>query len=381
MSRRAAPLSLSLLAFALGCKQPAPPADPPRLVVLEVVARGTASEEVELLGDVHGEQEVRVFAQVAERIRVLHVHEGDSVRAGDPIVTLEGDLQSSSLAQATAAVAVSESARDQLQADLGRVQRLVERGVLPPSQLEALQAQLRSSEAQVNQVRAAQRTAGEQRARTVVRAPIDGVVALLTLAQGDTVVPSVPVCTVVRAERIRVKLRVTEQDYVRIRPGLEVSVAPPALPGVTRRGVVQSVSPVIDPLTRTALVEVGVDNADGVLRPGMVAEVTIELSRRDDVVLAPAQALVLGSRTDSDREASIFVFDGETEGTARRVEVRLGRRYQRRVEILEGLSGGERVIVRGQHLLRDGSPVRAERPAVLRAESARGSAQGRHDAR
>ncbi|HEY8429823.1 MAG TPA: efflux RND transporter periplasmic adaptor subunit [Sandaracinaceae bacterium] len=353
--------------LALGCGSRASPPEEPaaRLVVTDRVTIDDAVDAVEILGDVRGREEVRVFSQVPERIRILHVQEGATVRAGDPIATLEADLQSSSLSQADAALAAAEASREQLRAELARISRLVGEGAMPRSQLETLEAQLRTSDAQVAQLRAARRTAGEQRARTVVRAPIDGTVALLSVSQGDMAVATVPICTIVQTDRVVVELRVTEQDYVRIREGMPVTIRPPALPEVVRTGTVVRVSPVLDPLTRTALVEVDVENADGTLRPGMVANATIELSRRSDVVLAPARALVLGSRTSTEREAAVFVLDRER-GVARRAVVRLGRRYDRRVEILEGLRGGEEVIVQGQHLLRDGARVRtASEPPPL----------------
>ncbi len=355
--RRALVVLLAVL--ALGCQRGEEPEQAPeaRLVVTDRVVVDEAVDRVEILGDVHGREEVRVFAQVPERIRVLHVQEGDAVRAGDPIATLESDLQSSGLLQADAALGASEAARDQLRAELARVSRLVAQGAMPRSQLETLEAQLRTSDAQVQQLRAARRTAGEQRARTVVRAPIDGTVALLRVSQGDTVAPAAPLCAIVQMDRVEVELRVTEQDYVRVREGMAVAVRPPALPDVVRAGTVRRISPVLDPLTRTATVEVDVENADGTLRPGMVAHAAIELSRRSGVVLAPARALVLSSRTETEREAAIFVLD-RAAGVARRVAVRLGRRYDRRVEITDGLEGGEEVVVQGQHLLRDGAPVR-----------------------
>jgi membrane fusion protein (multidrug efflux system) len=363
---------LVAVTLALACGRPGAPAleqreDPPRLVSTERVVVGDAVDRVRILGDVHGEREVRVFAQVPERIRVLHVDEGDRVRAGDPIATLEADLQASGLMQADAALVAAEAARDQLRSDLARVARLVGEGALPSSQLEALEAQLRTSEAQVAQLRAARRTAGEQRARTVVRAPIDGTIALLSVEQGDTVAPSMPLCSVVQMDRVTVTLRVTEQDYVRLREGMPVEVRPPALPDVVRIGAVHRISPVLDPLTRTATVEVLVENSEGVLRPGMVAHATIELERRPNVVLAPSRALVLSSRTDTEREAALFVVDADA-GVARRRTVRLGRRYDRHVEILDGLEGTEEVVVQGQHLLRDGAAVRTSgRPPAAEA--------------
>lgn len=368
MTRRAHSFVIVALLGASGCDRltgtEPDVEEPPRLVVTDRVRVDDAVDRVELLGDVHGEREVRVFAQMPERIRVLHVQEGDRVETGDPIATLDADLQSSSVQQASAALGAAEAARDQLQADLARVRRLVGSGAVPRSQLESLEAQLRASEAQVDQMRAARRTAGEQRSRTVIRAPIAGTVALLEVQQGDMVAPSVPICSVVSAERVVVKLRVTEQDYVRLREGMEVDLRPPALPDVVRRGTVSHISPVIHPMTRTALVEVTVENEDGALRPGMVAEAAIELTRRADVVLAPSRALVLSSRTDTEREASVFVV---ADGVAHRRRVTLGQRYGRTVEVSDGLEGGEEVVVQGQHLLRDGAPVRTGGPTPVAA--------------
>ena len=87
----------------------------------------------------------------------------------------------------------------------------------------------------------------------------------------------------------------------------------------------------------------------------MVAEARIELSRREGVLMAPARAVVMGARTDREREASVFV--AVAEHAARRT-VRIGRRYGERIEIEEGLEEGEVVIVEGHHLLRDGSAIR-----------------------
>lgn len=359
-----APALIAILALSTCGGEEEEVQDPPRLVVTEEVVIGEALDVVTLLGDVHGEQEVRVFAQAAERIRELNVAEGDAVEEGDVIATLQAGLQSSGVQQASAAVDVASAARDQLRADVERVRRLVERGAMPRNQLETLEAQLRTSEAQVAQSRAARRSAGVQRDLTVIRAPLSGTVALLQVQQGDMVAPSAPICSVVQAERLEVRLRLTEQDYVRVREGMPARISAPALPELTLEGTVSSISPVIDPITRTARVDVTVGNPDGMLRPGMVAEVSVVLERHEDVVLAPSRALVLSSRTDTEREANVFVFDREA-GVARRRAVQLGRRYDSGVAIEGGLSGGEEVVVQGQHLLRDGAPIRTrETPQV-----------------
>src|SRR5690606_35122345 len=118
-------------------------------------------------------------------------------------------------------------------------------------------------------------------------------------------------------------------------------------------------------MTRTAGVEVVVDNADGVLRPGMVAEAAIVLARREGVTMVPGRAVVMTPDTDTDGSAHVFVAEGEQ---ASRRQVRIGMRYGDQIEIAEGIAAGDRVITEGQHLLRDGTRIRvAEREATASA--------------
>jgi RND family efflux transporter MFP subunit len=348
-------------------------ADRGRLVVVETATTGVAEERVTLLGDVHGEVEVRVFAQVPERIRTLHVREGDAVREGDPIATLDAALQATGVEQAGAALAAAEASRDQLRSELERARRLAASGAIPSAQVDALAAQLRSAEAQVTQLAAARRSAGAQRARTVVRAPASGTVALLAVQEGDTVAPTLPICTIVRAERVRILVRVTELDYVRIREGMPVEITLPSLPEAARAGTVTRISPVIDPLTRTGSVEIVADNADGRLRPGMIAQVAIALARREGVTMVPARAVVMTPDTDTDRTAIVFAVAEDEDGrlVARRRDVRIGARYGRAIEIVAGIEPGDRVVVEGQHLLRDGTRIRVAERAIATARASR----------
>lgn len=354
---------LALVLAGAGCRRgsaPAPLAERGRLVVVDTAMTGVAEDRVSLLGEVHGEVEVRVFSPLVERIRTLHVREGQVVREGEPIVTLEADLQASGLEQAGAALAAAEAARDQLRSELERARRLAASGAIPNAQVETLAAQLRTAEAQVSQLAAARRSASEQRARTVVRAPVGGTIALLAVQEGDTILPSVPICSVVRADRVRVVVRATERDFVRIREGMTVEITPPALPEAAREGVVSRISPVIDPLTRTATIEITADNGDGRLRPGMIAQASIVLGRREGVTLVPARAVVMTPDTDTERTAFVFVVGEDERGrrVARRRDVRLGARYGSAFEIVEGIAAGDRVVVEGQHLLRDGTLIR-----------------------
>ncbi|MEZ4250148.1 MAG: efflux RND transporter periplasmic adaptor subunit [Polyangiales bacterium] len=364
--------ALALLFLAACAPEEAAPEPAPRLVRVEVAARGPAIDRLVLLGDVEGELDVRVVAELPERIRELHVAEGDAVTEGAPIATLEAATTSADVAQADAALSAAEAARDQLRVDLARVAPLVERSALPRSQREALESQLRSADAQVAQLRAGRQAASLRRGRTVVRAPASGIVAELGVDPGDLVSPQVPLARVVRMDRVKVVLRVVEQDFVRLAEGMQVVVRPTALPEITRSGTLARKSPVLDRISRTGVVEIDVDNPDHVLRPGMVAEVAIELERRENVVLVPSRAVLMSTRTARERVAHVYV---EDDGRVVRREVALGRRYpsendESRVEIVRGLEGGEAVVVEGHHVLRDGARVRvAEAREVERDEA------------
>ena len=109
-----------------------------RLVVVGESELGDTVETVRILGDLQGEIEVRVFAEVPARIRTLSVHEGDRVRAGDVLLTLEAERLSLGVEQAAAAVDAASVARDQLLADLERARRLSASGAIPESQVTAL---------------------------------------------------------------------------------------------------------------------------------------------------------------------------------------------------------------------------------------------------
>lgn len=347
------PAACFVVLFA--CEDEPEVAAPPRLVTVETVSRGDAIDRMVLLGEVRGKTEVRVFSPMPERIETLHVREGDRVAEGDPIATLEADLFSTDVAQAGAALSAAEIARDQLSTELERARGLVAARALASSQIETLESRLAAAQAQVSQLRAASRAAGERRARTVVRAPAAGVIAELVVSEGDVAVPQIPICTVVDLDVVRIETHPIESDYVKLRSDLAVTVTPLALPDVRRSGTITRISPVLDRLTRTATVEIEVANEGAVMRPGMVAEASFELDRRPSVVLVPSRAVVLTSRSEQDRSAHVFVREGEI---AKRLDVTLGRRYDENTEIVSGLSGGEEVIVEGHFLLRDGSRIR-----------------------
>jgi len=329
------------------------------------VERGDLVETVSLVGELQGVEEVRVFAQVPERIRTLAVREGDRVREGDLLATVRADLASEGVNQAQAGLEAAIANRDALLDNLTRLQTLASTGAAPQSQLRAAEAQMRAAEAQVRQASAGLGQAAAQKSRTTIRSPIAGVVAQITMRAGDLALPAQPIMTVVRSERMKVVLRAPERDFFRIAPGMTVTVSPLARPAQTVQATVTLKGPVVDRFTRTGLVEVELDNAQGQLVSGAAVRAVIEVARSPNVVLVPSEAVLLSVETERTGAALAFVSDGTK---ARRRNVEIGRRQADRLEVVRGLEAGESLVVEGAHLLRDGNPIRvhAKAPGAAR---------------
>ncbi len=328
---------------------------PTRSVAVAPVGTGDVVKSVELIGELQGIEEVRIFAQVPDRIRTLAVDEGDKVKAGDLLATIWSDLQTEAVNQAEAALEAALANRDAVKDNLARMRTLREGSSIAQSQLDGVEAQFRAAEAQVRQATAMVASASAQRSRTLVRSPIAGLVTQLTLREGDMAGPGVPIMTIVRPDRVKAVLRVPERDFLHVEQGMPVRLSPLARLDQQVEGKVTIKGPVVDRMTRTGLVEVHLDNKDGKLVAGSSVRATIETGRRPNVLLVPAEAVIFTIETDRTGRALAFVAEGER---ALRREVRIGARQEDQLEIVEGLRLGDSLIVTGAHFLRDNNPIK-----------------------
>ncbi|MDF1565252.1 MAG: efflux RND transporter periplasmic adaptor subunit [Deltaproteobacteria bacterium] len=352
------PLLLLPLALIAGCpsgeEEAAEKEEKARPVRGADVGTADLVHHVEVIGELQGKEEVRVFAQVPERIKRLEVSEGQTVKQGQLIAVLRGDLQADGVRQAEAGLEAVRASVGALKDQVRRAKALVEAGTLPRSQLEGLESQLRASEAQERQLEAGVSAATSQRNMTMIRAPITGTIAGLTLQEGDMVAPTMPLLTIVDASSLVLKLRVPERDFLRVRPEMPVTVSPLAANEVSVSASVTMTGPVVDRMSRTGLVEIDIPDAEHRLVPGSAVRVRIEISRRPDVIQVPAAAVILTPATERTGEALAFVIE---DGTARKKTIRVGERQGDDLEVIEGLAVGERLVVSGAHLLREGQAV------------------------
>lgn len=188
-----------------------------------------------------------------------------------------------------------------------------------------------------------------------VPSTLDGVVGRTYLDRGADVALNTPVALVVDASSVRARADVPERYAGRVRLGQDVRVEVEAWPGRVFRGRVSKESPVVDPETRAAPIEVALDNADGRLRSGMFAKLTVVVERRSGAVVVPKEAITEGSGP------CVYVIK---DGRAVKRELKLGLVTDAQAEALSGVAPGESVAVFGLYGLKDGSPVEVLAPSA-----------------
>jgi membrane fusion protein (multidrug efflux system) len=304
-------------------------------VVTAHAAKKDFAHEVEALGTLRANESVDITAKVADRVAAIHFTEGQQVRKGEVLVELDNTEAGADLAAAEAAASDSRS-------QYKRSQELFQTKALSEAQLDQLHATLLANEARV----AAARSRLNDR---VITAPFNGRVGLRNVSLGGLVNPGGVITTLDDLSVVKLDFAVPEVFLSTLQPGLTVEARSTAYPESPFAGRVSSVATRVDPATRAVTIRALIDNRDGRLRPGMF--MTVKLVRQEgQALMLPEQAIV----PENDQQFVYVIEDGH----AHKREIKIGRRRPGEVEILEGLSAEDGVVVDGTLNLRDGVPVR-----------------------
>jgi membrane fusion protein, multidrug efflux system len=320
------------------------------VVVAAQPMRKAFAQEVEALGTVRANESVDITAKVADRVAAIHFSEGQQVRRGDVLIELDS-------AEARADLAAAQAAASDSRSQYKRSQELFQTKALSEAQLEQLNATLLANDARVEAARSRLND-------RVITAPFAGRVGLRNVSLGGLVSPGRVITTLDDLSVVKLDFAVPEAFLATLKPGLTVQARSTAYPDATFSGKVASVDTRVDPMTRSIAIRALIDNRDGRLRPGMF--MTLKLVRAEgDALMLPEEAIV----PESDRHY-VYVIDA---GHARKREVTIGRRRPGEVEILEGLTPQDSVVVDGTLNVRDGAAVREQTPAPV-ADNAPNSA-------
>ena len=318
-----------------------------RLHIAPVLEQDVATQ-TEAPGSIEAmpEKLVKITPPLAGRITRLQRGLGDSVKAGDPLFTLDSAELSAAYADDSKAKSTLLQARQELE----RQKTLFEAEIAARKEYESAQAAFAQagSDARASADKLAQYGANGRGSRRdyVLRSPIAGTVIAMEGAQGgywnDI---NAPVMTVADLSTVWLSANVAERDLAQVAVGQKTRITVDAWPGKAFEGKVAYVGAVLDPETRTVKVRVAIDNRAGAFKPGMFAHAGFDGAPRRAIVVPAAAVLQSGLSTRVMVERSPMVFTPRT--------VQVGASHGEQVEIVSGLKAGERIVVKEGVLLND----------------------------
>src|SRR5262245_652456 len=296
---------------------------------------------------VTGEKYISIGVRVPGRIDRYFVDESGRVTAGQPLVKLDDRDYRAALARAEAELRVIEATVDLREKEIERMRKLRREDVASQAQLDVKENELRVSEAQRAQFQAEIEQARVNLDYTVLRAPSDGVILAKLKEVGEMAVPggfsgSGELIRMANLEDLRAEVDVNESDLARVALGQAAEVVPDAFPDRRYAAKVVKLYPQVNRQKGTLKVEVGIAEPDASLRPDM--SVRIHFLAEAEPAKA-GEALVLAPRAairGAGDSAFTWVVSG---GSLRRQALRLGGERGDRVVVLEGLLGGEALVV------------------------------------
>lgn len=294
-------------------------------------------KSVTAIGSLRSDESVIVRAEQSGRITALNFKEGQPVRAGQMLVQLDDSVARAELEQARANQKLGKAKFD-------RAVELKERNFISGQAKDEAENVMRVADATVSLAQA-------KLTKYSIKAPFSGTVGLRTASTGDYVKDGQDIVNLEKTDTIKVDFKVPEIFQSKISVGQALSVALDALPGKPFTGKVYAVNPQLDTAGRAVVLRAQMDNRSGVLKPGMFARVRLTLADTGDTVVVPEQAVAM----QGDEQIMFRVIDGR----AMRTKVEVGQRREGKVEILDGVSGADTIVIAGWQRLRDGSTVRA----------------------
>jgi membrane fusion protein (multidrug efflux system) len=315
-------------------------------------AAGGGAFERPPTGTIEAAEAITVVSEIPGIVVRLPFREGGHVARGALLAQIDD-------AELRAALARAEAIREQREAAFKRVELVVNQGAGTPQDLDDAAADLKIARADVD-------LAAARLAKARITAPFAGRVGPRKVSPGAFLQPGTPITHLARLDEIKVVFTAPERYVPKLERGATVAVSTMAFPGHELSGIIDVIDPVLDPDTRSTQVIVRAANPDGRFRPGMSADVRAVLSRRDEALTIPSEAVF----AEGDQS---LVYRVEPDSSVARTPVTLGTRLAGVVEVLSGLEAGQRVVRAGHQKLYPGARVM---PVDSRADGGGASGPG-----
>lgn len=328
-------------------------ANPPQTVSTVVATDAPWQSSLHAVGSLRAVNGADLALQVAGIVQSIEFSSGDSVTAGQTLLSLVAtdDLAKLRSLQATAENYAIVLKRDEEQIKFSAVSQAT---------VDGDKANLKNAQALVEQ----QKALLEQK---TLKAPFSGRLGIRSVDLGQYLSAGTSIVTLQSLDPIYVDFYLPQQALASIRIGQDVSIVVDAFPAERFTGQITAINAKVDSTSRNVQIRATLRNGEARLLPGMFAKVEIAVGKPEQVVTVPLTAIVNNSYGDL-----VYLVDDlrDGQGTARQMFVKTRPAKGDRVAVNEGIKPGETVVIAGQLKLRNGSPIRVDNSHVPQAEAA-----------
>jgi len=342
-------LILLLSAMLLACEKPVEPPLPPRPALVMVVGKSSTNHAMVLVGEVKSRYESNQGFRIKGKIIERKVDVGTLVKKGQVIARLDATDTDLSAQAASADVRSAEANYNLAKVEFERQHKLVEKKFISQSALDIREAELKTSAARLQQVKAQAAVSGNQSRYTLLLADRDGVITQIHAEPGQVVDAGEAVVQIADTKQIEVLVSVPESRMAKLKVNDIVTIKLWADREKTYTGKVREIAPAASSATRAFDVRVAITDADNAIRLGMTAGVRFADLKAAEM-LVPTSAL-----TQINGKNTVWVIDKNSIANPR--EVTAGQYTEDGVSISNGLQAGEMIAIAGVHTLIKGQKV------------------------
>jgi RND family efflux transporter MFP subunit len=306
-------------------------------VIAGKAVRTNAVKEISLSGNIEGFKTVRIGFLVAGRINFIAANEGEFLSKDQLVASL--DPASYEIAKELADIQVS-----QVEDEYNRLKIMYDNKSLSESDFAKISYGLRQAIAQ-------QKLHAKNLSDTRISSPVSGILLKKLCETGEIIGPGLPLFVISDIRKVKVSSFIPENELRNIKIGQEATISVSPV-GETLEGKIIEIGSAADIASHSFSVKIELDNPGLLIRPGMIAGITIKTGSATDMLTVPVNSL----QNDFNNMNFLYVVDTIKNRAFKRY-VSPGRLYENRIEITSGLNENEIVVTEGQQKLIDGSPV------------------------
>jgi membrane fusion protein (multidrug efflux system) len=307
----------------------------------------TLKNTIQSIGSLKANQSVVLSSEVPGRITAIGFEDGTQVEINTALFQLDNSTQKAQLNEARARVKLSQT-------EFKRVKKLFSQNVVSETDLDSAAANLSINQSQAE-------FSNAQLQKLSIKAPFKGMIGLHDMSIGDYVNAGEDLVRLVEIKTLKFDFALPEVYLSKVKLGQTITINTTAFPGTKYEGSVTAISPAINEETRSLMVRAVIQNSSLELRPGLFANVILEVSQNDNAIMVPEQALI----PQGQRYYVMKVVDGKVE----QVPVIIGQRRKADVELVSGVKADDVVIIAGQMKLQPGAPVTPLFPEMLQVDN------------